>query len=273
MKQVLLAPIYLGLAFGFGLLAKKVSVGFLWPCVSHAAFGVAYLLDDPRVTAKNTKTGKIPLWNLILMGPLYLELWTVWALRAYIHNKEPVWEEICEGVYVGRFPFLFGFQVQLEEDIGGQKKADTRRQIDSKKAPFPPHVGLIVDITCEFVEVDALLRNKSYICLPSLDSSFCPDDDLVLEKLLYAYQWDLQKGGIYIHCAAGHGRSVLFLGMLMVLKGVAADLPDALTKIRKNRPVCRWNQTHRDAGARILPRAMEQLKKKNIGSGSAWTLK
>ncbi|PRP83702.1 putative protein-tyrosine phosphatase [Planoprotostelium fungivorum] len=262
MKYKALGVVFFGIAVGYGILSRKVSPVFAWACVSHAIFATAYVLNDYRITCKDRKTGKIPLWNLALLAPVYAELWGVWAIRARFNHDEPIYEEVCDRVYVGRFPFLFGFQVTLDEDLAGQSKKETKEKIDRERTPFPPHVGLIIDLTCEFVEVDALIHNKTYRCLPGLDTSFHTDDDNILEELLYAFDWDLSKGSIYIHCAAGHGRSVLFLALLMVMKGVAQDLPDALRKIKKNRPRCNLSQVHRQVGARLLPRAMDAIRHK-----------
>lgn len=60
-----------------------------------------------------------------------------------------------------------------------------------------------------------------------------PDKMLLLNKArLVADTWE---GGIYVHCANGHGRSSCFAALVLVFRGLAADWKQAFSLMKAHR--------------------------------------
>jgi len=118
--------------------------------------------------------------------------------------------------YVGRLPmFSFGNMTTLDE----------------KK--FPQNVGLVIDFTAEFAEAPPVLFGRTYRCYPLLDAMYPSNEEELVNIALEAIHWNTERnGGVYIHCANGHGRSVMLMVVVLVVKGVATDIKDAISKIK-----------------------------------------
>lgn len=89
-----------------------------------------------------------------------------------------------------------------------------------------------MDLTAEFPENRWIRENLRYLCIPTLDAD-APDLESIesaLPSVLAA------QGGIYIHCAAGHGRSASLAAVLLIHLGVETTLEGVLERLKKARP-------------------------------------
>ncbi len=178
----------------------------IWPAVSFGLVGAAYAGLGPGVFGKQPN-GRMTWWKVLVMLPFLVFAWGVWHVARLV-SREPACHEICPGLWLGR------------------------RLLPKE---LPEQVRAVVDLTCEFPEPRAIARNTQYVCLPTLDTTAPSRDDLV--KLLESLK-DL-PGGIYVHCASGHGRSALVAAALLLVRGQAADAKQALGLVRKARPAVR----------------------------------
>jgi protein-tyrosine phosphatase len=135
----------------------------------------------------------------------------LWHLQRWLSSAEPA-HEVVPGTWVGRRPLPW---------------------------ELPGAVTLVVDLTGEFRELAGVRTGRTYICLPTLDAMAPRPADLRRAVETVA-KWD---GPVYIHCALGHGRTGTFAAAVLVARGVAADVPAALTMLRAVRPGIRLNPT------------------------------
>ncbi|HEY6880234.1 MAG TPA: hypothetical protein VI299_19555, partial [Polyangiales bacterium] len=139
-------------------------------------------------------------------------------------GEEP-WHEVSRGLYLGR-------RVQHWE--------------------APARIGLVLDMTAEFVEPVELRTGRRYVCVPTFDAS-APPPLLLADAIegILSYQ-----GTIYVHCAAGHGRSAMAMAVLMVARGVADDLDDAIARMQRARTRVNLRTTQR----RVAQATIELLR-------------
>jgi protein-tyrosine phosphatase len=193
----------------------------LWPGVSFALVGCAYGGLGPSVFGKRGD-GRLPLGRLVLLLPYVLPAWTSWAAVRLV-TSEPACSEASAGLWIGRRPVA---------------------------RELPPGVQLVVDLTCELWEPRSVRRAVEYVCEPTLDERFLPEERAaaLIQRLAP------MSGTIFIHCAQGHGRSATLAAALMVARGVAADLDDARRQIATVRPRIRIHPSQAVAASRALAR-------------------
>ena len=90
----------------------------------------------------------------------------------------------------------------------------------------------MADLTAEFSEPRDVRDGRRYLCLPTLDASVPPETEL--REFVQAVLGE--SGPTYLHCAEGHGRSGMVAAALLVSKGLATDVEDAVAQLRKARP-------------------------------------
>ncbi len=192
----------------FGLLAQQTgtpwgAVPLGWSSLCAAIVALAYFLDRPGCLGK-LPDGRLSFWRLAALLPFYLVTWGTWHLSR--HGDEPCHARVAEGLHVGRRP--------LPHEL-------------------PQDTTLVVDLTAEFFEVAAVRAREGYRCIPALDGLTPPASaavrTLVREVAAHA-------GTIYIHCAAGHGRSGALAAAVLVLRGEADDIEQAVQKMKRARP-------------------------------------
>jgi hypothetical protein len=145
------------------------SILFIITIVSHAA------INFPLLLGKNPKTGRFPLWSILLFFPFLL------LSRLYFHFKrikrrdEPLYNEICDGFYLGGWP--------------------------RSKRDMPPGDLSVIDCTCDLPH-SGLVEPEDYICIGAFDTRAPLPWQIEL-----AVQWACAKKDagrkIYIHCAFG----------------------------------------------------------------------
>ncbi|XP_043701028.1 uncharacterized protein YnbD-like [Telopea speciosissima] len=215
--------IFLSLPFLYAsLVALLVSVA------SHPAINLPMLLGK-------RSDGSFPIWSMVMFGS-YLYFVRFFSFLRRMWSREPPYSEICEGLFVGGWPF----------------------SLDK----LPPGDPAIIDCTSELPRSTALSKN-AYLCVPTWDTR-APQPAEIESAVQWACRKRDQKRPIFIHCAYGHGRSVAVMCALLVAIGVAEDWKNAEKIIRERRPYISMNALHRKSleewsKHRLLP-------KRNIGS-------
>ncbi|XP_077230372.1 uncharacterized protein LOC143863550 [Tasmannia lanceolata] len=184
-------------------------VALLIAIASHPTVNVPLLLGK-------SSDGSFPLWSMVIFGPFLAFIRVFSALRRLL-SREPRYNEVCEGVYVGGWP--------------------------SSSAEVPPGEPAIIDCTCELPRSSDLSRN-AYLCIPTWDTR-APQPSEIESAVRWASRHRSHKKPVYIHCAYGHGRSVAVMCALLAALGVAEDWKDAEKIIRERRPCIRMNDLHR----------------------------
>ncbi len=195
-----------------------------WPAVSFALVAAGYAGLGPGIFGKRTD-GRLAWWAVVVLLPYLLLSWVVWYLLRLL-SREPGCHEVAPGVWLGRRP--------LRRDL-------------------PPEVVLVVDLTAEFFVARGVRAGRDYLALPTLDRT-APDEArvrAVLERLAD------HPGPVYIHCAAGHGRSALLAAALLLARGLAADHRQAEARLRQVRP-----------GVRLTPPQRRLLRRLSAATAS-----
>ena len=184
----------------------------LWSGGSFATVAVAYALRKPRVFGKRIDGTLAPLPCLLLL-PYLLLTWLLWYAQTRL-SSEGAWNEVMPGLWLGR-------RITAEQ--------------------MPPGVTLVVDMTSEFGEPRSVRQGRSYLCLPALDNA-APEQEALRDAVQQVAGWE---GGVYVHCALGHGRSALVVAAVVMARGSAATPAEALALVRKARPGVKLNRAQR----------------------------
>lgn len=180
-----------------------------WSGLSFCAVAMAYALQRPRVFGKRVD-GTMALGPCVLLLPYLLLTWLLWYCQTRF-SREAVCSEIALGLWIGR--------------RAGAKE-------------LPPGVTLIVDLTSEFSETQAVRASRAYLCLPTLDNAV-PEPEAFGNAVR---EIAACEGVVYIHCALGHGRSALMAAAVLMACGVAASPEEALAQMKTARPRVRLNR-------------------------------
>jgi protein-tyrosine phosphatase len=160
---------------------------------------------------------------MLLLAPYFLTTWVVWQLQRI--GSEDAMNEVAPGLWVGRRPYAH---------------------------ELPPGTRLVVDLTAEFPVHSGIREGTPFVCLPTLDGTAPSTSGLdpVLERI------DDEDGPVYVHCAAGHGRSATVVAAMLIRRGLARDVDQARRLLREKRPGIRLNRAQRALldGVSPLPR-------------------
>ena len=227
--HVAMGSMFLCLAILFGALTGFVgglTWVLLWPALSLVVVGLGYVWLGPWVLGKQPD-GTLAWYSALLLMPYFGAAEFAWYLVRVLGGEEP-WHEVSRGLYLGR-------RVQHWE--------------------VPARISLVLDMTAEFVEPIELRTGRRYVCVPTFDAS-APEPQLLADAIA---QIANHEGNIYVHCAAGHGRSAMAMGVLMVARGVATDLDEAIAMMVAARTRVRLRTTQR----RVALAAIELLRSRN----------
>lgn len=219
----------LQVALGVALIAAGPLVGgpawaLVWPGAAVLFIGAGYLGLGPRVFGKRAEDGRMSPWLVLLIWPYSAVAWTLWQLKSRLFG-EAAHHEVAPGLHVGRRP-LHALEV-------------------------PEGTRVVVDLTSEFGRSEWPGESARYVCVPTLDTSVPPGDALAALVDLLADE----EGPMLIHCAMGHGRSAMVAAALMIRRGHAVDVDDAIRKMRAPRPGVRLHGAQRAAVERLSARA------------------
>jgi protein-tyrosine phosphatase len=193
----------------------------IWPAFSLVVVALGYVFAGPTVLGKQAD-GTLYWPHALLLMPYFSAAECAWYLVRVLGREEP-WHEVAHGLYLGR-------RVQHWE--------------------LPARIGMVLDMTAEFVEPVEVRSGRAYVCIPALDASVPSVEALVagIERVA-AFE-----GNVYVHCAAGHGRSAMAMGILLVVKGLARDLDEAVALMRRVRPRVKLRTTQRRRALEALER-------------------
>lgn len=184
----------------------------LWSGGSFLAVAAAYALQKPRVFGKRSDGTMAPLPCLLLLPYLGLT-WLLWYGQTRF-SREAAWDEVVPGLWLGR-------------------------RVSAEQMPFG--VMLVVDLTSEFGEPRSVRQGRHYLCLPALDDA-APEREAFQDAVQKVSGWE---GGVYVHCALGHGRSALVVAAVVMARGLAATPMEALALLHRVRPGVRLNQAQK----------------------------
>jgi len=190
------------------LLYPSWSIAY-WPAVTNLAFALGYVSSIVQYGVSQALKGPAGFrWSAIFFSPTLILIWTWWGFRQYVllRNFLP-YGLVYKNYYVGRYP------------------------VD----PLPKDVDAIVDLTAEFPR--SADSNQAYFCVPSLDVTLPEPKDLL--RTVYAVMRH-QSRYVYVHCANGHGRSALFVALIMLIEGDVKSPIEAKENMRRNRPNIAW---------------------------------
>lgn len=209
------APLLLLAAALFGALAAASWAAghpwgliFLYPAFSFGLVGVGYLGWGAWMLGKR-RDGSRHWWGYLLGGPFLVFMRLGRQVLWTLNHREPPYDEVAEGIYVGRWLPL---------------------------AELPEGVTMVVDLTSELNASPCVRgRDGRYVCLPTLDGSAPSSGELraLLERV------GEHEGPIYVHCAAGHGRSAMVAAAILVRRGLAEDVGAAVALMKRARPKVR----------------------------------
>jgi protein-tyrosine phosphatase len=183
-----------------------------WPSLSLVVVGLGYLWLGPWVVGKRAD-GTLSWYTALLLLPYLTAAELAWWLVRVLGREEP-WHEVSHGLFLGR-------RVQHWE--------------------LPARIALVLDLTAEFVEPVEVRSGRKYVCVPCLDAS-APRARSLAAGIARTLPCD---GNIYVHCAAGHGRSAMAMAVLLVARGIATDVEAAIATMR----AARVNRDHEQPGS------------------------
>ncbi len=216
-----LFQVALGLALiGAALALGGVSWALAWPGLAVLLVGLGYLGLGPRVFGKRSEDGRLASWALALVFPYVIVAWSLWQLKSRLYRGR-AWDEVAPGVRLGRRP------------LGAHE--------------LPPDTRCVVDLTSELPRAVPEIAIARYVCLPTLDTSVAPDDELaaLVESIAD------EEGPLFIHCAMGHGRSATVAAALLIRRGLCRDVDEAIATLVKARPGVRLHAVQRAAVLRL----------------------
>ncbi|MDP1822340.1 MAG: hypothetical protein Q8L48_03830 [Archangium sp.] len=184
-----------------GLRLGPSGAAMSWLGLSLFLIGVAYVRGSARGMGKR-RDGSFHLLALLVHAPFLLAAWLAWQLRR--RRGEPAWNEVAPGIFVGRM---------------------------ATSSELPPGAPWVIDLTCELVPPRAV-RGDRYRCLPTLDGT-APEHEPFWALVAELAALDAP---LFIHCAAGHGRSATLAAAVIVERGHAADVDAAETLMKRQRP-------------------------------------
>jgi protein-tyrosine phosphatase len=185
---------------------------WLWPAISFGVVAAGYAGLGPRVFGKRSD-GSRALWAEVVLLPFLALVLLIYHLRRMI-ARGPCCQQVLPGLWLGRRP-------QPHE--------------------IPPDVELVVDLTAEMHEPRRIPAAREYVCFPILDATSPTLDEVraILEAM------NSCRGSVYLHCAAGHGRSATIAACVMIQRGQASTVEEAETHLRRIRPGVTLNRAQR----------------------------
>ncbi|MBX2796728.1 MAG: dual specificity protein phosphatase family protein [Myxococcales bacterium] len=197
------------------LLLAAVSVALsvvtrqVWSALVGAGFVVpalAWLLRRPAWLGKRADGG-LALWSWVVSGPFLALTWLTWRLTVWM-STEDARNEIVDGVWLGRRP--------------------TRAELSASGA------AAVLDLTSE-LPATTRSADVAYRTVPSLDA-VGPTSAGLQEAVAWLRE---APRPVWVHCAAGHGRSAAVLVAWLAAEGDA----DPEATVRRARPAVGWRRT------------------------------
>ena len=191
---------------GCGWCLRPWGVLVVWPVLALALMATANLKSGPAVFRKSG--GRLPLVSRMVLAPVLASQWL--SLVHYRRHCRP-WDEVAPGVWIGR--------VLSEEEA---REAVARG------------VTAVLDLTAEFSEARAFLRDTRYLNSPVLDLT--APSQAQLRAMSDFIATEAARGVVLVHCKIGYSRSAAAIGAWLVASGQACSMADACARLRRCRP-------------------------------------
>jgi hypothetical protein len=187
--------------------AGQVVLG--WVGLSWLLVAAAYAGLGPRMLLKR-RTGALPPLSWLPYGPFLLLSACLLRVRR-LTMREAAYHQVVPGLYLGRR--LTQDEAARAEELGP---------------------AAVLDMTAEFTEPLALRARPAYRLLATLDNT-----PPTVEQLQAGVEWidrHIDAGGVYVHCAVGHGRSAVVAAAYLLWAGRAGSVEESLAMVRSARP-------------------------------------
>ena len=190
-----------------------------WTSLSCTISAAAYVVNRPEVYGK--RDGHLVWWRALPTGIFVGAFLTACTLMRW-WRRRPIKSRITSHLWVaGRI-----------------------------EASELPEVDFVVDLVSEFPETRAVRERKGYRFLPVLDGGIPSDDEAVLALLDEVAPPD---AAVLVHCDSGMGRAPTFGALLLLRRGDAATVAEAIAMIERERPFIHLGAADRAFLARLEP--------------------
>jgi len=169
----------------------------IWFAINFLIFSIAYYLNKPSMILGKNINGDCKKLLMIINFPWLLFTQIIFRIQLFFIKEDFSNRINNTNIWISRRP--------LKDD-----------NLDK--------FNLIIDLTAEFTKD---LNAKNYICFPNLDAHWLRNTGKIDKKL--------KKSNILVHCANGHGRSSIFIALLMVKWNYAINTKQALKIIKASR--------------------------------------
>lgn len=196
---------------GDSAVAIFFAVGFYSAAAAEFFTGSLYaaaslLRVNPGRIFKN-KAGKVYLLPRALIWPYLIFEYRFWR-RYRKQKKEPLYEQVTEGLWLGSLP--------------------TTAELPGLRADG---VSAALDLVAEMSDPEELRREFRYLCLPTLDGCAPTLRDFAA-GVSFVKECRAEGRGVLIHCTFGHGRSAALMAASLVALGEAGNLDEAMGKLK-----------------------------------------
>jgi hypothetical protein len=219
---ILFAVLATGFA-GNAFLADSTMMRIVMAALAGSFLGLAigFGVVGPAIFLKDPAKGTLSLISWLVFLPLHLLNLGLLLLIARL-GREKAYDIIFPGVFLGR-------------RLGSSEA----RELVARGTQA------VLDLTSEFPECPSFRRLPHYRCLPLLDTRAPTVEQLEAGVAFIAKHH--QQGGVYVHCAMGHGRSATFVAAFLLRQGISPTLEEAENFIRQRRPRVGLNTKQREA--------------------------
>ncbi len=207
-----------------GALLAWLAFSFAWTAAGYLGLG-AWVLGKRRDNTRH------PLAYLVA-GPFLIVMQSVRRLRTAV-SSEPVYNLVADRMYVGRI---------------------------TEAEALPRDAAMVVDMTAEFLEPKSAQAFGAYRCLPTLDGIQPALEDLSA----LAHEVARFEGPVYVHCAAGHGRSSLLACCALLARGDYATVDETVRAMQSKRPKIHLARSQRAIAERFARELLATSRDENV---------
>lgn len=180
-----------------------------WAGLATAWVGLAYLLNRPGLLSKRAPAPIRWVARLLLL-PYFLSAWgTAWV---GVRSMRAARTELAPGLWVGGWPL---------DGAPGMARLDLTAELPISPDPLP-----------------------SRRCVPMLDG-VAPPPEVFAEAVAAALALRAEGRPVLVHCAYGHGRSVMVCLAVLVAEGAYPGWEEAHACVLRLRPRARMSAVQR----------------------------
>lgn len=234
----------------------------IWFGVGLIGGGCAFLFEAPSLYCKRP-CGTLPMVVWLHLGGWLLIYRTIWLLKQafFLREIDRMFDRVATRLLIGRL--MWELPVCSGE----------------------PAVDMVVDVTCEWSEPQALRDVPQYVLFPVVDTTRpTVADTLRIADRIVRHLEDPCSGSVYIHCANGYGRSAIVLAAVLLAGGLCETPKEAMEMIVAARPVVSFrhgdrqktlceSKTHKqlieEIGVELQQRRDNGSNRSNSNEGSA----